>query len=257
MLSFGRFGQLLTEIARRGGADVQVLEAEWGTVFKPEQVEDALKRHSPKLVAVCQGDTSTTMAQPLDRDREALPAHGAPASRPRTSRTATLGGMPLPADAWQIDRVTGGLQKRLGGPSGAGPITISERMAEAVYRRRHIEGGPAPEGLRAGRGRDRRLELLLDLATPSDYWSDLALNHHTEATSMLYAARECGRIFVREGHLLAAFSAATRSPGQALVAGVEAIGLMVFGDQAHKMPNVTGAWIPLGAWRGTAWARRC
>ena len=30
-----------------------------------------------------------------------------------------------------------------------------------------------------------------------DYWSDKALNHHTEATTMLYAARECGRGFAR------------------------------------------------------------
>jgi uroporphyrinogen-III decarboxylase len=30
-----------------------------------------------------------------------------------------------------------------------------------------------------------------DLAMIMDYWSDRALNHHTEATSMLYAAREC------------------------------------------------------------------
>ena len=34
----------MTEIARRVGADVHVVEAEWGTVFEPEQVEAALKR---------------------------------------------------------------------------------------------------------------------------------------------------------------------------------------------------------------------
>src|SRR5262245_42809451 len=62
VLSFGRFGQLKTEIARRVGADVRVLETAWGSVFRPEQVEAALKSFSPKLVAVCQGDTSTTMA---------------------------------------------------------------------------------------------------------------------------------------------------------------------------------------------------
>ena len=38
-----------------------------------------------------------------------------------------------------------------------------------------------------------------------DYWSEKALNHHTEATSMLYAARECGRILLQEG-LEAAFA---------------------------------------------------
>ena len=44
----------------RIGADVHVVEAEWGTVFDPAQIEVALKRISPKLVVVCQGDTSTT-----------------------------------------------------------------------------------------------------------------------------------------------------------------------------------------------------
>ncbi|MGH8699589.1 MAG: hypothetical protein ACREVR_00245, partial [Burkholderiales bacterium] len=69
-------------------------------------------------------------------------------------------------------------------------------------------------------------------------------NHHTEATSMLYAARECARIFVKEGHA-AAFRRHALA-GQALVAGVEAMGLQVFGDKAHKMPNVTGVHIPAG-----------
>ncbi|MDA1155573.1 MAG: aminotransferase class V-fold PLP-dependent enzyme, partial [Proteobacteria bacterium] len=62
---FGRFGHLLVEIAQRCGATVKTVEAEWGTVFDPQQIEDAVKRFRPKLVAMCQGDTSTTMAQPL------------------------------------------------------------------------------------------------------------------------------------------------------------------------------------------------
>jgi (S)-ureidoglycine---glyoxylate transaminase len=63
--SFGRFGQLLTEIAQRCGAEVRVAQAQWGTVFDLAQIEAALRDFSPKLVAVCQGDTSTTMLQPL------------------------------------------------------------------------------------------------------------------------------------------------------------------------------------------------
>jgi (S)-ureidoglycine-glyoxylate aminotransferase len=77
-----------------------------------------------------------------------------------------------------------------------------------------------------------------------DYWSDLALNHHTEATTMLYAARECARIFVKEGHASVFRRHATASA--AVVAGLEAMGLKVFGDVAHKMPNVTGVYIPEG-----------
>ena len=49
---FGRFGHLLCEIARRCRADVVAIETEWGTVFAPERIEDAVKRHRPKLVAI-------------------------------------------------------------------------------------------------------------------------------------------------------------------------------------------------------------
>ena len=240
VLSFGRFGQLMSEIARRAGADVQVVEAAWGTVFRPEQVEAALRRFSPKLVAVCQGDTSTTMAQPLDELGALCRRYGAML---QVDATATIGGMPLPVDAWQIDCVTGGLQKCLGGPSGSGPITISDRMAEVVYRRRHIEEGLRPHDYAPGAG-PMVASNYFDLAMLIDYWSDLGLNHHTEATSMLYAARECARIFLMEGHASAFRRHALA--GRALVAGLDAMGLKLFGDLAHKMPNVTGVWIPEG-----------
>jgi (S)-ureidoglycine-glyoxylate aminotransferase len=240
VLSFGRFGQLMTEIARRAGADVAVLEAEWGTVFAPEQVEAALARHSPRLVAVCQGDTSTTMAQPLDEIGALCRRHGALL---QVDATATVGGMPLPVDAWQIDCATGGLQKCLAGPAGTGPVTISDRMAEVVYRRRHIEEGLRTADYTPGAGRIIGSNYF-DFAMLMDYWSDLALNHHTEATSMLYAARECARLFLREGHARAFRRHA--QAGRALCAGIEAIGLRIFGDPVHKMPNVTGVWIPDG-----------
>jgi (S)-ureidoglycine-glyoxylate aminotransferase len=240
VLSFGRFGQLIIEIARRAGADVRVVETAWGTVFRPEQVEAALVRHSPKLVAVCQGDTSTTMAQPLDALGALCHQHGAML---QVDATATLGGMPLPVDAWQIDCATSGLQKCLAGPSGSAPITISERMAQTVYRRRHIEEGLRPANYVPGEGAIVGSNYF-DLAMLIDYWSDLGLNHHTEATSMLYAARECARLFVQEGHERAFRRHALA--GEALAAGVEAMGLRIFGDRAHKMPNVTGVYIPDG-----------
>jgi (S)-ureidoglycine-glyoxylate aminotransferase len=31
-----------------------------------------------------------------------------------------------------------------------------------------------------------------------------------------------------------------------LVAGLEEMGLQIYGDRRHKMPNVTGVWIPRG-----------
>jgi (S)-ureidoglycine-glyoxylate aminotransferase len=230
----------MSEIARRAGANVRVVETGWGTVFRPEQVEAELARFSPKLVAVCQGDTSTTMAQPLEHLGSLCRQHGALL---QVDATATIGGMPLPVDAWQVDCVTGGLQKCLAGPSGSAPIPISERMAQKVYRRRHIEEGLRVPNYVPGEGAIVRSNYF-DLAMLIDYWSDLGLNHHTEATSMLYAARECARLFLAEGHAHAYRRHALA--GEALVAGIDAMGLRVFGERAHKMPNVTGVYIPDG-----------
>src|SRR5687768_4815043 len=63
---FGRFGHLLAEIARRCGGEVRTIEVEWGTVFTAEQLERSVLELRPRIVAVCHGDTSTTMAQPLE-----------------------------------------------------------------------------------------------------------------------------------------------------------------------------------------------
>lgn len=77
-----------------------------------------------------------------------------------------------------------------------------------------------------------------------DYWSPQRLNHHTEASSMLYAARECARLVLQEG-LDACFDRHTLA-SQAITTGLQALGLELFGDQRHKMANVTGIVIPPG-----------
>ncbi len=238
--SFGRFGQLFNEIAQRCGADVRVLQAPWGTVFDPAQIEAELKAFSPKLLAVCQGDTSTTMLQPLEGLGELCHRYGAML---QVDATATCGGAALPADAWQVDAVTAGLQKCLAGPSGAAPITISDALARTIYARRHIEDGLRPADYVPGTGR-RIASNYMDLAMVMDYWSDAGLNHHTEATTMLYGARECARIHVQEGpaQVYARHALASR----AVVAGVQAMNLSCYGDLSNKMPNVTGVCIPDG-----------
>lgn len=75
-----------------------------------------------------------------------------------------------------------------------------------------------------------------DLAMIMDYWSDKALNHHAEATTMLYAARECARILLQEG-LAAAFKRHALA-STALTQGLTAMGLKLFGDQKHKMATM-------------------
>jgi (S)-ureidoglycine-glyoxylate aminotransferase len=235
---FGRFGFLLAEICARAGGEVVSIETEWGTVFETGQIVEAVRRHRPKVLALVHGDTSTTMAQPLEGLAQACREAG---TLIYVDATATLGGNPVETDAWGLDAVSAGLQKCMSGPPGTSPVTLSDRAAAAVSERKHIEGGIRPEGFVAANG-PRISSNYLDLGMLMDYWSPKRLNHHTESTSMLYAARECARVVLEEG--LEAGFARHDLASRALRAGLEAMGLTLFGDPAHRMANVTGVHIP-------------
>lgn len=234
---FGRFGHLLTEIAGRCGAEVHTIEVPWGEVFPPEAVEAAVRDVRPKILAIVQGDTSTTMCQPLAdigaicREHDVLFYCDA---------TASLGGNEFRTDFWGLDIVTAGLQKCLGGPSGSAPITISDNAAAVINGRRHVEAG-IREASDEEHGRAIASNYF-DLAMVMNYWGPRRLNHHTEATSMLYAARECARLLTAEG--LDAAVARHELHGRAMLDGVQGLDLAVFGDVAHKMHNVVAVEIP-------------
>jgi (S)-ureidoglycine-glyoxylate aminotransferase len=238
---FGRFGHLLVEIAQRCGARVDTVEAPWGTVVDPADVERGITGTDPKLVAIVQGDTSTTMCQPLAdigricRERGVLLYVDA---------TASIGGNAFDMDAWGVDVATAGLQKCLGGPSGSAPISLSPRAVDVVRGRRHVEAGirtPEDDDELAG---TRIASNYFDLAMILDYWGPRRLNHHTEATSMLYCAHECARLVLDEG--LEQRIERHRLHGQAMLTGLEALGLTIFGDREHKMTNIVGVEIPDG-----------
>lgn len=246
---FGRFGHLLTEIAERCGAEVHTIEVPWGEVFTPEQVEAAVERVRPRVLAVVQGDTSTTMCQPLADLGEICRRHDVLLY---CDATASLGGNPFETDAWGVDVVTAGLQKCLGGPSGSAPITMSPAAVEVIASRKAVEAGIREDDDPDVAPERRIASNYFDLAMVMDYWGPRALNHHTEATTMLYGARECARLLVEEG--LDAAVARHRLHGEAMLAGVGGLGLSVFGDVAHKMTNVVAVEIPdaLSGRRGDA-----
>jgi len=236
----GRFGLLLTEICERLGADYETIDAPWGEVVPMEAIRAKALEFRPSVIACVHGDTSTTMAQPLEGLGDLCRETGALSY---VDATATLGGMAVETDRWGADIVTGGLQKCMGGPSGSAPITISDRAADFIFSRRHTEKGirgtDAQDGHRARIGSN-----YFDLAMIMDYWSEKRLNHHTEATTMLYGARECARIALQEG-LEGRFERHARA-GAAMAAGLRAMGLKVYGDDRHRMSNVTGVYIPEG-----------
>lgn len=238
--AFGRFGYLLAEILERCGADITLLEREWGTVFDPQEIEDALKKNSYKAVACIHGETSTSMMQPLNELGEICERYGALLI---VDTVATLGGVDIRTDDWKLSACIAGTQKCISAPSGSALITYNDQISEIVKKRKRVE-----KGIRTASDIAGQLACIpsnyLDLGQLEDYWSPRRLNHHTEATSMQYAVHEALRCILEEG--LEARFARHALNDKALNAGLQAMGLTVFGDLAHKMPVVTAINIPDG-----------
>lgn len=75
-------------------------------------------------------------------------------------------------------------------------------MEEAIRRRKCVE-----EGIRTDAHRDGDEEMIysnyFDLGMVMDYWGPERLNHHTEATTALFGARECARLILGRGWITA------------------------------------------------------
>jgi (S)-ureidoglycine-glyoxylate aminotransferase len=234
---FGRFGHLLSEIAKRAGGNVHTTEIEWGTTYSFEELKKEIDEFEPKVVAIVHGETSTGRMQPLKelghycRDKDILLVVDA---------VATLTGTEFKTDEWKVDAVVSGTQKCLSVPTGLAPLTYNERVEQILAERRKVE-----QGLDKEARNDRMISTnYLDLSQIQEYWSPKRLNHHTEATSMLYAVREGLRIIKEEG--LEARIERHKLHEKALVAGLEAMGLKIFGQEFDKVPTVTCVEVPEG-----------
>ena len=222
----GRFGRLLIEIAERCGAEVVAVPGEWGRVIEPERIAAALAGGRTRLVAMVHGETSTGVLQPLAEIARLAHEHDALLY---ADAVVTLGGCAVDVDAWGIDVASAGTQKCLSCPSGLAPVTYNERAAAVL-------------AARAGKVRSN----YLDLGQLAEYWSPARFNHHTAPTAMVYGLREALRAVHEEG--LEARFARHRLHGDALRAGLTALGLSLFGKETaeHRLPFITPVLVPDG-----------
>ena len=222
----GRFGLLLIEIAERCGAEVVPVRGEWGRALEPDAIAAALRGGKTRMVTLIHGETSTGVLQPLAEIARLAHAHDALVM---ADAVVTLGGCPVETDAWGVDVMVAGTQKCLSCPSGLAPVTYNAR-AEAVLAAR----------------RTRVQSNYLDLGQLADYWGPQRYNHHTAPTSMVYGLREALRAIQTEG--LAARFARHRLHGDALRAGLAALGLALFGAEPpeRRLPFITPVVVPEG-----------
>jgi alanine-glyoxylate transaminase / serine-glyoxylate transaminase / serine-pyruvate transaminase len=175
----GVFGTRMVDVAQRCGAQVDTVEAEWGTALDAQKFKDALGKKQYKVAAVVHAETSTGVLQPLDDIAEMVRESGALLM---VDTVTSLGGAPVRVDELGIDACYSGTQKCLGCPPGLSPVTFSERAVEVIRKRK-----------------TKVQSWYLDLSMIEKYWGSERIYHHTAPISMNYALHEALRIVLEEG----------------------------------------------------------
>ncbi|MGL6094485.1 MAG: pyridoxal-phosphate-dependent aminotransferase family protein, partial [Fimbriiglobus sp.] len=220
----GYFGNRMVDIAGRCGADVTVLDAEWGKVIELDRVRDAVKKLRPKVVAMVHAETSTGALQPYAELGEICHEYDALLV---ADCVTSLACTPVEVDTWGIDAAFSCSQKGLGCPPGLSPVTFSDRAVAALKARK-----------------TKCQSWYFDMSLIDAYWGGDRSYHHTGPISMVYALREGLRIVLEEG-LENRWARHLRNH-LALKAGLHALGMEYTADPAHQLPQLNAVRIPAG-----------
>ena len=221
----GYFGERLYEIAGRYGAQVDRLEKPWGEAFEPDEIRAALKKKDYKLLALVHGETSTGVLQTGIADIAAAAHQNG--TLVVLDTVATLGGIPVEVDAWDVDAAFSGSQKNISAPPGLAPLTISPRAREVLRNRKTPVGN-----------------WYLDLSLLEKYWGKERTYHHTAPVNMNYALREALRLIAEEG--LEVRFERHRTNAEMLWDGLEAIDIAMLVPSEYRLPVLTTALVPSG-----------
>ncbi len=221
----GVFSERMALVAERLPAKVIRVEVPYGRTVDPQDVLRAGKGRKIKFVGLTHGETSTGVLQRIDAYRKVADELGALLV---VDAVASFCGVPLDIDGQRIDVCFSGSQKALSAPPGMAPISVNERVERVMQTRK--------EPVRSW---------YFDLTHTMSYWGQERLYHHTPPISLIYGMREALRIVLEEG-LEARWERHARNQ-QALIAGLEALGLELFVQSpADRLVTVTAVNIPAG-----------
>jgi alanine-glyoxylate transaminase / serine-glyoxylate transaminase / serine-pyruvate transaminase len=221
----GYFGRRIAEIARRYGAEVVEVSADWGEHVPNACLLNALHEHrGARLLAVVHAETSTGVEHPLAE-------LGAEMRGTDTLLMAdcvtSLGGVELDFDGWGIDYAYSCTQKCLASPPGMSPIAVSDRAMERIRSRRT----PVP--------------FSTDFQLLEDYWVERpATYHHTAPILHIYALHEVLRATLIEG--LERRWARHDEAGRHLQSRATDAGFELLAEPDHQLAPLTAIRVPEG-----------
>lgn len=222
-VSIGAFGDRFAAIAETYGADVTMLQYEWGQAAQPEDIRKALEHDSGiKAVTVTHNETSSGVTNPLEeiagvvREFDKLLLVDA---------ISSMGAVPIDMDGWGLDCVVTGSQKGWMVPPGLAFASLSDRGWKAY------EDSKMPRFyFDLGRARDSQ-------AKGQTPW--------TPAMSIFFALDVALKRMEREG--LEAIWTRHANIGNMVRSGVKALGLdLLCEDERYASNTVTAVKCPEG-----------
>jgi len=222
----GYFGERMVDMAGRYGATVDKIEKPWGQVFTVDEIKQALGKQKYKLLAMVHGETSSGALQPQIKELAAAAhEHGALFV---LDTVASLGGVPVEVDAWDVDVAFSGSQKGLSASPGLAPITVGPRAEEALSKRKTPVGS-----------------WYLSLSEVQKYWGKERTYHHTAPIQLNYALHEALRVVADEG--LEARFARHQQNAEQLWKGLEELDMELLVKREHRLATVTSVKVPPSA----------
>lgn len=130
-LVMGNFSERWAKIAKSRGAEVETLDAEWGSAINPEAVRVRLAADTNKeikVVTVTHNETSTGVMNDVKTICGIIREHGALSV---VDGVTSVGAVPVKPDEWGMDILVSGSQKGFMVPAGLSFLSCSDRAFEA------------------------------------------------------------------------------------------------------------------------------
>ena len=221
----GVFGMRMQDVATRLGADVDVLEYEWGTPVVATDVEKKLKKKSYAIVAIVHAETSTGVRNPVDEIGQLVAGTD---TIYLVDTVTSLGGMEIRMDDWSIDALYSGTQKCLSCPPGLAPLSFSDKAVHKLESR----SSKVPNWY-------------LDLSMIIKYWEGAKrVYHHTAPINMLYGLDQALALICEEG--LESVFERHMVNHERLVAGLAGLGLEMLASPECRLPMLNAVKCPAG-----------
>ncbi|MBW9221837.1 alanine--glyoxylate aminotransferase family protein [Methanothermococcus sp. SCGC AD-155-C09] len=223
IIANGNFGERFSKIAEVYGANIIMLENEWGDNAKPQDVKKILEENPDiKVVTIVHNETSTGVANPIKEIGEIVKEYNALYI---VDTVSSLGGDYVDVDKFNIDICVTGSQKCLAAPPGISAISISEKAWEVINS-------------------TKSKSFYLDIKAYKKRYESKKETPYTPSVSLTYALSKALDRVLEEG--LENRVKRHKRLAKATIAGLEAMGIELFAKEWARSITVTSAKYPEG-----------